>query len=153
MIYEGVEIKIFLTEEEYDRLFNQKFLDETNKKYVKPEEATEWINKLTLGEITESLDIANRIKHVLENNFDNNLLLCKVYGTLGNINFLIGEFEKLKKNDLNHFCKSMFETYYSSKEISEEKVVFLANLYAGTYSVTITDASRNKIPKFDRKKR
>ena len=46
---EGVELKITVDAKHYDRFFDQKVLDERNKNYLKPDEATEWVYNSIIG--------------------------------------------------------------------------------------------------------
>ena len=43
VIVHGVSINMSLNDYWYDRIFDQKFLDQTNKKFLKPEEAQDFV--------------------------------------------------------------------------------------------------------------
>jgi hypothetical protein len=54
----------------------------------------------------------------------------EVYGTHANSSYstLIQEFEKNKRKDELMFCKAMFATYYSHKELTDDRAVALGDL-------------------------
>ena len=61
---EGVELKLNIDGDSYDRFFDQKFLDSSNKKFLKPEESTDWVKEHIIGEPDKKMCDDQRHKEI-----------------------------------------------------------------------------------------
>lgn len=64
VIYEGVQIKVRLNEYWYDKIFNQKFLDDKNKKFITADEANDFVKNHIVGKITKAKLDAQRNQEI-----------------------------------------------------------------------------------------
>ena len=53
VLIEGVEVTIKLTEQEFNRLYEMKYMDENKKNFIEINEATDWLKKYVVGNLTK----------------------------------------------------------------------------------------------------
>jgi hypothetical protein len=70
------------------------------------------------------------------------------YGTSSGASYsvLIEDFEKNKRGEFLVFCRQMFETYYSSKEIDNTKVLSLANEFLSSVKMKEHKEELSRVP-------
>jgi len=126
-------------------------LIEIKLKKKKDEQVVETENRSLEYRLDEYMESNNSVREKL--NFINKIAkdhFKESYGTSlkASYSFLIEYFEKNKRREDVVFCKAMFAAYYSSNDLTEERVVMLAGLLRGLLIKKLRDREISQVPSF-----